>query len=60
MGETWQVCLHVLAIVHLYHTNKLWTPIDIMPTDIHQRTPVILGSSGDVQEVIDLYKKHNL
>lgn len=34
--------------------------LDIVPTDIHQRTPIILGSSGDVQEVIDLYKKHNL
>jgi len=34
--------------------------LDIVPTDIHQRTPVILGSTGDVQEVIDLYKKHNL
>ncbi|KAK4327966.1 hypothetical protein Pmani_001582 [Petrolisthes manimaculis] len=34
--------------------------LDIAPTDIHQRTPIILGSSSDVQEVIDLYKKHNL
>ncbi|XP_050732968.1 fructose-1,6-bisphosphatase 1-like isoform X2 [Eriocheir sinensis] len=34
--------------------------LDIVPTDIHQRTPIVLGSSGDVQEVIDLYKKHNL
>ncbi|XP_063609563.1 fructose-1,6-bisphosphatase 1-like isoform X2 [Penaeus indicus] len=34
--------------------------LDIVPTDIHQRTPIFLGSSGDVQEIIDLYKKHNL
>ena len=33
---------------------------DIVPTDIHQRTPVFLGSSGDVQDIIDLYKKHGL
>lgn len=33
---------------------------DIVPTDIHQRTPIFLGSAGDVQDIIDLYKKHNL
>uniref|UniRef100_A0A6A7FP64 Fructose-1,6-bisphosphatase isozyme 2 n=2 Tax=Hirondellea gigas TaxID=1518452 RepID=A0A6A7FP64_9CRUS len=34
--------------------------LDVVPTGIHQRIPIFLGSSGDVQEVIDLYKKHNL
>lgn len=34
--------------------------LDIVPTDIHQRTPIFLGSAGDVQEIIDLYTKHNL
>lgn len=34
--------------------------LDIVPTDIHQRTPIFLGSSGDVQEIIDLYVKHKL
>ncbi|XP_045122174.1 fructose-1,6-bisphosphatase 1-like [Portunus trituberculatus] len=34
--------------------------LDIMPTDIHQRTPIFLGSAGDVQDIIDLYKKHGL
>lgn len=34
--------------------------LDIVPTDIHQRTPIFLGSSGDVQDIIDLYKKHGL
>jgi len=34
--------------------------LDVVPTDIHQRVPIFLGSSGDVQEIIDLYKKHNL
>merc|ERR1712002_985413 len=40
-------------------TGKL--PIlDVQPTDIHQRTPIFLGSSLDVQEIIDLYQKHTL
>ncbi|XP_027236391.2 fructose-1,6-bisphosphatase 1 isoform X2 [Penaeus vannamei] len=34
--------------------------LDIVPSDIHQRTPIFLGSTDDVQEIIDLYKKHNL
>nr|XP_045601473.1 fructose-1,6-bisphosphatase 1-like isoform X3 [Procambarus clarkii] len=34
--------------------------LDIVPTDIHQRTPIFLGSADDVQEIIDLYTKHNL
>ncbi|XP_042238819.1 fructose-1,6-bisphosphatase 1-like isoform X2 [Homarus americanus] len=34
--------------------------LDVVPTDIHQRIPIFLGSAGDVQEIIDLYKKHNL
>jgi len=35
------------------------TPIlDLVPTDIHERSPIFLGSRGDVQEVLDLYKKH--
>ncbi|XP_014677588.1 PREDICTED: fructose-1,6-bisphosphatase 1-like [Priapulus caudatus] len=38
------------------HINLL----DIVPTSIHQRAPVFLGSRDDVQEVLDLYKKHGL
>nr|XP_055167228.1 fructose-1,6-bisphosphatase 1 isoform X2 [Nyctereutes procyonoides] len=32
--------------------------LDIIPTDIHQRAPVILGSPEDVTEFLDIYKKH--
>lgn len=34
--------------------------LDVKPTAIHERTPIFLGSTNDVQEVIELYKKHNL
>jgi len=35
------------------------TPIlDLVPTGIHQRSPIFLGSRDDVQEIVDLYKKH--
>uniref|UniRef100_A0A3P8RS22 Fructose-1,6-bisphosphatase 1 n=1 Tax=Amphiprion percula TaxID=161767 RepID=A0A3P8RS22_AMPPE len=33
--------------------------LDIQPTNIHQRVPVVLGSPDDVQEYIAIYKKHN-
>ncbi|XP_055347506.1 fructose-1,6-bisphosphatase 1-like [Paramacrobiotus metropolitanus] len=33
--------------------------LDVQPTGIHQRTPIFLGSKLDVQEVLDLYKKHS-
>lgn len=33
--------------------------LDIQPTTIHQRVPVVLGSPDDVQEYIAIYKKHN-
>ncbi|KAM9098948.1 fructose-1,6-bisphosphatase 1 [Sarcophilus harrisii] len=32
--------------------------LDIVPTDIHERAPVILGSPDDVNEFIEIYKKH--
>lgn len=31
--------------------------LDIVPTDIHQRAPVFMGSKEDVQDVVDLYAK---
>jgi fructose-1,6-bisphosphatase I len=34
--------------------------LDLVPETIHQRCPVFMGSKDDVQEVIDLYKKHGL
>uniref|UniRef100_A0A3Q3K2R7 Fructose-1,6-bisphosphatase 1 n=1 Tax=Monopterus albus TaxID=43700 RepID=A0A3Q3K2R7_MONAL len=33
--------------------------LDIQPTTIHQRVPVVLGSPEDVQEYLSIYKKHN-
>lgn len=32
--------------------------LDIVPTDIHQRAPVILGSPDDVMEFLEISKKH--
>ncbi len=29
--------------------------LDIVPTEIHQRTPIILGSADDVRELLALY-----
>ncbi|XP_034094827.1 fructose-1,6-bisphosphatase 1b isoform X2 [Gymnodraco acuticeps] len=33
--------------------------LDIQPTSIHERVPVVLGSPDDVQEYLSIYKKHN-
>lgn len=33
--------------------------LDIIPESIHQRSPIFLGSPEDVNEVIELYKKHS-
>lgn len=33
--------------------------LDIEPATIHQRVPVVLGSSDDVQEYIDIFQKHS-
>jgi len=32
--------------------------LDIVPTQIHQRTPVFLGSREDVQELESFFRKH--
>ncbi|XP_064474614.1 fructose-1,6-bisphosphatase 1-like [Ornithodoros turicata] len=34
--------------------------LDVQPESLHCRTPVFLGSSEDVDEVLQLYKKHGL
>ncbi|XP_075537487.1 fructose-1,6-bisphosphatase isoform X1 [Dermacentor variabilis] len=34
--------------------------LDVQPETLHGRCPIFLGSKEDVQEVLDLYKKHNL
>nr|AKG51683.1 fructose-1,6-bisphosphatase 1 [Oryzias sinensis] len=33
--------------------------LDIQPTSIHQRVPVVMGSQDDVQEYISIYRKHH-
>jgi fructose-1,6-bisphosphatase I len=33
--------------------------LDVKPTQIHQRVPIFLGSKTEVEEVIELYKKHS-
>jgi fructose-1,6-bisphosphatase I len=32
--------------------------LDVVPTDIHERTPVILGSPRDVEEYLACVKNH--
>ena len=32
--------------------------LDIVPKEIHERCPVFMGSSEDVQDVEELYKKY--
>lgn len=31
--------------------------LDIQPTNIHERTPIFLGSIEDVEEIVDIIKK---
>lgn len=33
--------------------------LDVQPTNIHQRCPVFLGSTDDVNDVLAVIKKHN-
>lgn len=33
--------------------------LDLVPTDIHQRCPVFMGSREDVEDVVELFKKHS-
>ena len=32
--------------------------LDIQPTNIHERCPVVLGSPDDVEEYLAIFKKH--
>uniref|UniRef100_A0A131Y1T9 Fructose-1,6-bisphosphatase isozyme 2 n=1 Tax=Ixodes ricinus TaxID=34613 RepID=A0A131Y1T9_IXORI len=34
--------------------------LDVQPTSLHGRAPIFLGSKEDVQDILDLYKKHKL
>lgn len=40
-------------------TTGAMNVLDIQPTSIHQRVPVVLGSPDDVQEYLSIWKKHN-
>ena len=33
--------------------------LDVVPTSLHQRVPIFIGSKNDVNDVIELYKKHS-
>ena len=37
--------------------GKIQRMLDLVPKDIHERCPVILGSERDVKQVLGLYKK---
>ncbi|XP_063311040.1 fructose-1,6-bisphosphatase 1 [Pelobates fuscus] len=39
-------------------SNGLEPVLDIVPTGIHQRMPIAMGSPDDVQEYIEIFKKH--
>lgn len=39
-------------------TNGLENVLDIVPESIHQRMPIALGSTEDVKEYIEIFKKH--
>jgi len=33
--------------------------LEVQPENIHQRVPFVVGSPDDVQEFLDIYKKHH-
>ena len=37
--------------------SKNQNPLDIQPTDVHQRVPIIMGSKSEVEKFINL--QHN-
>ncbi|CAL8234078.1 unnamed protein product [Boreogadus saida] len=39
-------------------TTGSMSVLDIQPTNIHERCPVVLGSPDDVQEYLAIFKKH--
>ncbi|CAH2294280.1 fructose-1,6-bisphosphatase 1 [Pelobates cultripes] len=39
-------------------SNGLEPVLDVVPTSIHQRMPIVMGSPDDVQEYIEIFKKH--
>lgn len=39
-------------------TNGLEPVLDVVPKSIHERIPIVMGSPDDVQEYIEIFKKH--
>uniref|UniRef100_A0A8C5LQT7 Fructose-1,6-bisphosphatase 1 n=1 Tax=Leptobrachium leishanense TaxID=445787 RepID=A0A8C5LQT7_9ANUR len=39
-------------------SNGVEPVLDVVPTSVHQRMPIVMGSPDDVQEYIDIFKKH--
>ena len=39
------------------HTGKK-EMLDVVPTALHERSPIFLGSKDDVDDVVQLFKKH--
>lgn len=40
-------------------TNGKIPILDIIPESIHQRTPIFLGSNDDVNDVMEVIRKHS-
>lgn len=40
-------------------TNGLDNILDIEPKELHQRSPIVLGSPEDVKEFLEIAKKHH-
>lgn len=34
--------------------------LDIQPKSIHERAPIFVGSKDDVEDILELYRKHGL
>lgn len=34
--------------------------LEVKPSKIHERCPIFLGSKVEVEDMIELYKKHNI
>ncbi len=40
-------------------TTGTMSVLDVQPTSIHQRVPIFIGSKLEVEEVLEIYKKHS-
>lgn len=50
---------HIMETAGGLATTGLQRILDVMPTSIHERSSVIMGSRKEVQEIMDLYKEWN-